>query len=460
MAVRTFPDRFMWGTATAAFQVEGATTADGRGESIWDRFCATPGKIVTGETGDPACDSYYRVDEDVAVMRQLGVNAHRFSIAWPRVVPAGDGPVNRAGLDYYDRLVDALHAAGIVPFVTLYHWDLPQALQDRGGWAERGVVDAFVGYVDAVVERLGDRVMHWATFNEPWCIAIDGNYTGEHAPGVRDLRTALQVGHNVLVAHGRAVPMIRARHPEANVGIVLNFTPAYPATDSADDGHATIIENDHRNRWFVEPIMGRGYPLEGWEAYGEAVPEINDGDLETISVPVDFLGVNYYTRVVVRADTHKPGRRCLNKRDQNNVTGRDWEIFPQGLYELLTWLHRDYRLGNLVVTENGASYHDVVSASGEVHDEARQRYLHEHVAAVHCAIEDGVPVTGYYCWTLMDNFEWTFGTLSRFGLAYVDFATQRRIIKDSGRWYAQVAQSNALTDERSSISDGLKPSTC
>jgi beta-glucosidase len=441
-----FPSNFFWGTATASFQIEGATAEDGRGESIWDRFCATPGKIITGETGDPACDSYHRYKEDIALMRELGTNAYRFSIAWPRVVPDGDGPVNDAGLDYYDRVVDALRAANIEPFVTLYHWDLPQGLQDRGGWTDRATVDAFIRYADLVVARLGDRVKYWATHNEPWCVSILSNYIGEHAPGLHDLKLALHVAHNLLVAHGRAVPVIRERCPDGKVGIVLNFSPAYPATDSEEDRQATRIADDQHNRWFLDPIMGRGYPHAGWDAYGAAVPEIAPGDLETISAPLDFLGVNYYSRMVVRDQTSAPGARVLNQRDENNVTGRNWEIYPQGVYDLLAWLHSEYRLSDLVLTENGASYHDVVSSEGRVHDPERQDFLRQHLQALLRAIEAGVPVRGYFCWSLLDNFEWAYGTLSRFGLTYTDFTTQQRIIKDSGYWYSRVARANALVE--------------
>jgi beta-glucosidase len=446
MTAHSFPANFLWGTATASFQIEGATTEDGRGESIWDRFCATPGKILTGETGDPACDSYHRYQEDIALMRELGTNAYRFSVAWPRVVPAGDGSINETGLDYYDRVVDALSAANIEPLVTLYHWDLPQALQDRGGWAERATVDAFVRYVDVVVSRLGDRVKYWATHNEPWVVSILGNEMGEHAPGLHDLRVALQVAHNLLVAHGLAVPVIRDRSPDSKVGIVLNFAPTYPATDSEEDRLAARVADDKRNRWFIDPIMGRGYPLAGWDSCGPDVPRIAPGDMETISDPLDFLGVNYYFRLVVHDETSAPGARILHERDNNNVTGRDWEVFPQGIYDLLTWLHAEYGIPDLIVAENGASYYDELSPDGRVHDLARQEYLSQHLHAVLRAIEAGAPVRGYFCWSLLDNFEWAFGTSSRFGLAYTDFATQRRTIKDSGNWYGRVARANALID--------------
>jgi beta-glucosidase len=442
----TFPDRFAWGTATASFQIEGAIHEDGRGESIWDRFAATPGKIRTGEVGEPACDSYHRYPDDIAIMRELALTAYRFSTAWPRIMPAGSGAVNAAGLDYYDRVVDALLEAGIVPFITLYHWDLPQALQERGGWANRAIVDAFVRYADLVVSRLGDRVKHWMTHNEPWCVSILSHELGEHAPGLHDRAVALQVAHNVLLSHGAAVPVIRQCCPDAHVGIVLNFTPGYPATDSDADQAATRLHNARVNRWFLDPITRRGYPQEAWDYYGNAVPQVSPADLEMIAAPLDYLGVNYYTRAVCHNPASGEGGRVLNRRDPARVTARDWEIFPQGLSDLLTWLHRDYGWPRLYITENGAASDDVIAPDGKVHDPARIEYLRQHLTEILRAIEAGIPVQGYFCWTLMDNFEWAQGTSSRFGLAYTDFATQRRIIKDSGAWFGRVTRANALVE--------------
>ncbi|MBE0690976.1 MAG: beta-glucosidase [Anaerolineae bacterium] len=443
---RQFPQGFAWGTATASFQIEGATREDGKGESIWDRFAATPGKIVTGETGDPACDSYHRYQEDIALMREMGLNAYRFSIAWPRVIPDGSGAVNEAGLDYYERVVDSLLEAQITPYPTLYHWDLPQALQDRGGWANRAAIDAFVRYADIVVSRLGDRIKCWTTFNEPWCTSILSNLIGEHAPGLHDLKIALQVAHNVLVAHGSAVPVIRSRQPDAQVGIVLNFEPAYPATDSEADKLATQLSHEKFNRWFLDPIMGRGYPQNAWQHYGADVPEILPGDMETIASPIDFLGVNNYTRKVHRDPAARPGAHVLNQRDENNVSARGWEIFPRGLYDLLTWLNKDYDIPRFIITENGMARHDTLDTDGQIHDPERIAYIKQHLEMLLRAIEEGVPVDGYMVWSLMDNFEWAFGTSSRFGLAYVDFETQQRILKDSGKWYGRVARANAIVD--------------
>lgn len=444
--ITQFPKGFVWGTTTASFQIEGATQEDGRGESIWDRFAATPGKIVTGETGDPACESYHRYPEDIALMREMNLNAYRFSIAWPRIIPDGSGAVNDKGLAYYDRLVDSLLEANITPFTTLYHWDLPQKLQDKGGWTNRTTIDAFVRYTDAITARLGDRVKNWMTLNEPWCVSILSNLIGEHPPGLHDQKIALQVAHNILVAHGAAVPVIRQRSPNAQVGIVLNFEPAYPATDTEADRIATRLSHAKYNEWFAGPVMGRGYPQDAWKDYGNDVPEMLPSDLETMAVPIDFLGVNFYSRKVCHDPSGGKGTQILNQRDENNVSARNWEIYPQALYDLLTWLRKEYNIPKFYVSENGIALHDKVAADGQVHDPARIRYVKQHLEMVLRAIEAGVNVQGYMCWSLMDNFEWAYGTLSRFGLAYLDFQTQKRFLKDSGKWFGRVARANALVE--------------
>ena len=441
-----FPKGFYWGTATASFQIEGAVSEDGRGESIWDRFCATPGKIKTGETGQPACDSYHRYKEDIALMSAMNNNAYRFSVAWPRVIPDGDGKINSPGLDYYDRVVDALLEAGITPFITLYHWDLPQALQDKGGWASRATVDAYVRFVDATVKHLGDRVSHWMTHNEPWCVSILSHQLGEHAPGLRDRKVALQVAHNLLVSHGLAVPLIRQQCPSAQVGIALNFSPAYPATDSAADQALTRCEHARFNLWFLDPIAGRGYPQDAWDGYGSDVPRVEAEDMKIIAAPLDFLGVNYYSRNVCHDPVGGGGSRILNERSQVNVSDRDWEIYPQAMYDLLIWLGLGYNFKNIYLTENGASYRDVVSPDGEVHDPKRSDFLFQHLTTLLKVIEAGVPLHGYFCWSLMDNFEWAFGTSSRFGLAFTDFYSQKRFLKDSGKWFGEVAYANRIVE--------------
>jgi beta-glucosidase len=440
-----FPAGFFWGTATASFQIEGATKEDGRGESTWDRFASVPGNIMTGETGDPACDSYHRYGDDIRVMQALGVNAYRFSIAWPRIIPDGSGAVNPAGLAYYDRVVDALLQANITPFVTLYHWDLPQALQDRGGWGNRETIEAFVRYTDVVVARLGDRVKQWMTHNEPWCTSILSHFLGAHAPGLKDRKLALQVAHNVLVSHGAAVPVIRERAPGAQVGIALNHYPAYPATVSEADQAAVRRYHAKFNLWFTDPLVGREYPQDAWQEYGADVPQILPGDMEQIAVPLDFLGTNYYSRHIAHDPAGSQGHQIINRPNPINMMARRWENFPQGLFDLLTWLHQDYGFPKLYVTENGATFDDVVW-EGQVHDLARLDYIKQHLEATLRAIEAGVPVGGYFCWSLMDNFEWATGTRDRFGLAYTDFTTQRRFLKDSGHWYGRVTRANAVVD--------------
>jgi beta-glucosidase len=441
-----FPEGFIWGSATASFQIEGAIHADGRGESIWDRFCNTPGKIVTGEIGEPACDSYHLYQDDIALMKAMSMNGYRFSTAWPRIIPDGDGKVCQAGLDYYDRVVDALLACGIKPFITLYHWDLPQALQDKGGWGKRATVDAYVRYVDIVTARLGDRVKDWMTHNEPWCVSILSHELGDHAPGLRDRKLALQVAHHLLLSHGLAVPVIRQRCVDAKVGIVLNFTPAYPATNSAADQALTRQAHARFNLWFLDPVAGRGYPADAWEGYGKDVPQVDSGDMKTIAAPTDFLGVNFYSRSVCHDPSGGMGSRILNMRSEVHLSGRNWEIYPQAMYDLLVWIHNGYNFKDIYLTENGASYLDELSPDGKVHDPLRTEFLRKHYATLLKCLEAGVPLRGYFCWSLMDNFEWAMGTSSRFGLAYTDFATQKRTVKDSGHWFGKIAQANALLD--------------
>lgn len=440
----TFPAGFYWGAATAAFQIEGATKEDGRGESIWDRFAATPGAILTGETGDPAADSYHHYPDDIALMQQIGLNSYRFSIAWPRVVPDGDGAVNPKGLDYYDRVVDALLAAGIKPFVTLYHWDLPQALQDRGGWANRAAVDAYLRYAEVVVKRLGDRVKQWMTHNEPWCISILSHELGKHAPGLQDTKIALQVAHHILLSHGKVVPIVRQHSPNAEVGIVLNLNPSYPATDTEADKRAADMFHAKFNLWFLNPLAGRGYPQSAWQDYGANVPHIAAGDMEAMTVPTDFLGVNYYSRAILHDPKGGVGK-IVTRRNPVNMMSRGWDVAPHSMVELLTWLHKDYAYPKLMITENGATYDDVIW-DGQIHDLARIDYIKQHLKVLPDLIASGVPLTGYFCWSLLDNFEWAEGTRDRFGLAYTDFTTQRRLLKDSGYWYKRVIQANAVVD--------------
>jgi beta-glucosidase len=446
----SFPEDFIWGTATSAQQIEGGADEGGRGESIWDRFAATPGRITDGSNARVACDHFHRWREDVELLRWLGVDAYRFSIAWPRILPQGRGAVNAAGLDFYDALVDGLLEAGIRPFVTLYHWDLPQALQDRGGWAARETVDAFVEYTAAVVSRLGDRVGHWITHNEPWCVATLGHEQGHHAPGHRDPAEALRAVHHVLLSHGRAVEVLREHAPDARCGIVLNLMPVHPATDSDADRDAARRLDGTFNRWFLDPLFRRNYPedviadrVRRGHLAEPVLPCVEAGDLATIATPLDFLGVNYYSRAVVRADAHgePAGVRMVPEEE---LTEMGWEVYPDGLHELLVRVTRDYRPRAIHVTENGAAFVDAPDDGGRVADPRRIAFLRDHLAAARRSIDDGVPLEGYFVWSLLDNFEWGYGYTKRFGLVRVDYATQRRTPKDSARWYRRVIAANAI----------------
>jgi beta-glucosidase len=446
----TFPDNFVWGAAMAAYQIEGAVGEDGRGPSIWDTFSHTPGKTLNGDTGDAACDHYHRWQDDIALMQSLGLHAYRFSIAWPRVLPQGAGQVNNAGLDFYDKLVDALLAADITPFVTLYHWDLPQALQDHGGWAHRDTATAFATYAEVVAKRLGDRVTHWITLNEPWVSAFLGYALGEHAPGFTEYGTALQAAHHLLLGHGLAVPVLRSVSPAAQIGITLNASPAIPATPSADDEAAAQRFDGFLNRWFLDPVFGRGYPDDMAGLYSILMPRINDGDLDTIAAPLDFLGINYYFPMMVRAVplTTNLLRFALPTYEEAAATGVEmtamgWPVVPTGLLDVLLRVEHDYHPPAIYITENGAAFDDEV-IDGTVHDERRIAYLQSHLGAAHMAIEGGVPLQGYFVWSLLDNFEWAHGYSKRFGIVYVDYPTQRRIPKASAHWYRQVIAANAV----------------
>jgi beta-glucosidase len=445
-----FPASFVWGAATASFQIEGGMDADGKGPSIWDAFCRVQGAVLNGDTGDVADDHYHRWQEDIALMKDMGLPAYRFSIAWPRVLPEGRGAVNQAGLDFYDRLVDGLMNAGITPFVTLYHWDLPQVLQEKGGWANRAIIDDFACYTEIVAQRLGDRVKDWITLNEPHVFAYVGHYAGRHAPGLKDLQTANQVAHHALVAHGRAMGVLRALWPDADAGITLNMSLAYPASNTPADRLAARMADGHLNRWFLDPLFGRGYPADLLSFYGESAPTIEGDDLETIAEPVDFLGINYYSNRFVRAvsaEVDSMGFAGLKADDLRaagyELTEMGWPVMPDGLRELLVWVNRTYRPGAIYITENGAAFADQLE-EGAVHDPRRVDYLREHLSAARRAISDGVPLRGYFAWSLMDNFEWALGYSKRFGLVYVDYETQQRILKDSARYYQQVITENAL----------------
>ncbi len=449
-----FPQNFVWGVATSAYQIEGAWKADGKGESIWDRFCHMSTGVGDVTSGSAPGDHYYRWRDDLDLMQSLGVRSYRFSIAWPRVVPRGRGKVEQRGLDFYRRLVDGLLEREITPYVTLYHWDLPQVLQEQGGWPHRATVDAFVEYADVVTSALGDRVKHWFTHNEPWCISILGHGRGEHAPGLRNDLLALAAAHHLLLSHGRAVPVIRRNSPGCEVGIVLNLTPAYAATDNALDADKARAFDGSFNRWFLDPLAGRGYPSDVAEDYRrQGVPEpealglVHAGDLTEIAVPCDFLGVNYYSREVSRAGVvpEKLSQHSLDAliRD-GRYTEMGWEVYPDGLHDLLVRLHRGYAFPKYYITENGCSFGDGPGTHGIVHDTRRIAYLREHFAAAHRAMASGVPLAGYFVWSWMDNFEWGHGYRQRFGLVWVDFETWRRVPKESARWYREVMRTGMV----------------
>ena len=432
----SFPKDFIWGASTAAYQIEGAINEDGRGMSIWDHFSATPGKTYEGHTGEVAIDHYHRYLDDIALMKELGLKAYRFSISWSRVLPWGTGVVNEAGLDFYDRLVDGLLAQGITPAATLYHWDLPQELQEKGGWVNRDTAYAFADYAELVVRRLGDRVAWWQTHNEPWCVAYLGYGVGEHAPGLKDMSVVGTVGHHVLVSHGLALPRLRAHmRPGAQVGITTNFTPAY----AADDHPATlaaVARATRENRWFTDPLFKGAYPENLFVELGTKPPPIQPEDMELISQPIDFLGVNNYTRALYQAD-EDGSASVVDPVPGALYTEMHWEVYPQTLRDLLVWLHIEYTPRALIVTENGAAFPDEWDGRSErIRDPLRVAYLRDHIQAVSEALAQGAPVKGYFAWSLTDNYEWAHGYSKRFGLVYVDYPSQRRIAKDSALWYA------------------------
>ena len=434
----TFASDFVWGAATASYQIEGAWNEDGRGESIWDRFSHTPGKIQDGDTGDVACDHYHRYKDDVALMRRLGLKAYRFSTAWPRVIPKGRGAVNHAGLNFYDRLVDELLAANIQPFLTLYHWDLPQALQDSGGWDNRDTRGYFADYAALMVKRLGDRVKHWTTFNEPFVSAFIGNHAGEHAPGFKDKGLAVRVTHHLLVAHGLAVQAIRAIAPNVSAGIVLDTAPPEPANDT--DANRAVAKQIWRtsSALFFDPLFHGHYPASAQSMIEESGVSIRPGDLALIAQRLDFVGINFYRRTVFDEQGNParvPGAE---------YTEMDWEVHAPAFKRLLLRLAHEYHLPPIYITENGAAFVDEVGSDGGVHDPRRVNYLREHLTALREAMTEGVDVRGYFVWSLLDNFEWAKGYSKRFGITYLDYPTQQRIVKDSGEWYSRVIAQNGV----------------
>ncbi|MDQ2838445.1 MAG: GH1 family beta-glucosidase [Actinomycetota bacterium] len=460
-----FPTGFAWGAATAAYQIEGAIHADGRLPSIWDVFCQTPGRVAGGDTGEIACDHYHRLDSDLDLMAELGLQSYRFSVSWPRVIPSGSGPVNQAGLDFYQRLVDGLLARGIAPQLTLYHWDLPQSLQNEGGWTSRETVDHFVDFAVAVATALGDRVPGITTFNEPFCSAFDGYAVGQHAPGERDRHAALTAAHHLNLAHGRAIGALRSI-TKAQLSITLNLAQLYPASDSEADRAAAEHVDRIANRIFLDPIFTGGYPAELLAETSHLTDWafIADGDLAEINRPIDALGVNFYSPASIAAPTDDlRAQATASLLDDGSGpaewpgtdlaftvplppphTGMGWPIRPQSFTDLLLRVHRDLPGTPIYITENGAAFDDEVTADGAIHDVDRIAYVRDHLAAIHTAIAAGADIRGYYLWSFMDNFEWAWGYSKRFGMVHIDYQSLQRTPKDSAHWYADVIGNNAI----------------
>jgi beta-glucosidase len=447
-----FPKGFFWGTATAAYQVEGAWNQDGKGESIWDHFAHTRGKVKNGDTGDVACDSYHRWREDIALMRAMNLNSYRFSISWPRIQPWGSGAANSSGLDYYSRLVDALLEARIRPFVTLYHWDLPQALEDAGGWTNRDTAGRFADYAQLVAQRLGDRVADWMLFNEPAAFLDQGYLDGTHAPGRKSLLDFLRATHVVNLAQGAGFHALKAARPVSRVGTAFSMSACEPASESEADKLAAERAHAITNMWFLEPALLGRYP-EALTFLPESAMRIQSRDMEKTRAPLDFLGINLYYRIIASAPgtmerVGHPQEWLFPVKMEGGKKGPKtdfgWEVWPKALYDVIMRTTRDYNRPVIEITESGCSYNDSPDASGVVHDSRRVAYHREYLAAVAQSLADGADVRGYHAWSLLDNFEWADGYSQRFGLAYVDFKTQQRTIKDSGRWYAKVAAENGV----------------
>ncbi len=443
-----FAEEFVLGVATSAAQIEGGWDLDGRGQSIWDRFAAQPGNIADGSTPKTACDHYHLWQADIELLRWLGVDAYRFSIAWPRVQPVGTGPANAAGLDFYDALVDRLLELGIQPFVTLYHWDLPEPLQTAGGWSNRATAQAFVDYTALVVGRLGDRVRHWITHNEPWCAAHLGYEAGHHAPGWTDPAASLRAAHHLLLSHGWATQHIRNAATSSEVGITLILSPAQPASASAADQQAAELHDGSMNYWYLEPVFHGRYPKEAvldrvrhGHLQGENPPFVEVGDLATIATPLDFLGINYYSRTIVAAGPDGQPRALTPNAP---LTDMGWEVYPEGMEAVLVRLTQEYDVPKIYITENGAAFTDPPGPDGRISDQRRIDFLHHHLAAAARSMRAGVPLAGYFVWSLMDNFEWAHGYTKRFGLYDVNFATQRRTPRDSAYWYRDVIARRAI----------------
>jgi beta-glucosidase len=446
-----FPKDFLWGTATASYQVEGAWNIDGRGESIWDRYSHTPGNVKGGWTGDVACDNYHRYPEDIALMKQMNLRSYRYSIAWPRIQPSGSGASNQKGIDYYKRLTDTVLGAGMRPLVTLFHWDLPQTLEDQGGWPRRDTAARFADYVEIVIKALGDRINTWAIFNEPWVFTYVGYAEGRHAPGKTDFNLFLKSAHTVNLAQGDAFRAIKAIAPKSKVGTAFSMSPATPLTSSAEDAAAAKRFDAFNNVWFLETALRGRYP----EAFVHGTPletmGFQSGDEKRMIAPLDYIGVNYYFRRLVSASTTAaPSKVSYDAMGFAIAMGKDgplieigWEVYPRGLYDIVQRVSKDYKLP-IEITENGCSYGDYPDANGRVADTRRIDYYREHLRELARAIRDGADVRGYHAWSILDNFEWAEGYTQRFGLVYIDFPTQRRYMKDSAKWFSKIASTNTV----------------
>lgn len=437
-----FPSDFVWGVATSSYQIEGM--GEGRGECIWTRFSKTPGKVLNGDTGDTACDHVHRYREDIALMKELGVPAYRFSTSWPRVLPQGVGVANPNGLEFYDRLVDELLRQGIQPWLTLYHWDLPQVLQDKGGWANPDSVQWFVEYTELMARRLGDRVKNWITHNEPWCAAFLSNLFGEHAPGLRDAPTAYKVAHHLLLSHGEAVPVIRQHSADARVGITLNLVPQTTTGTTEADREMERLADGLSNRWFLDAVFKGCYPADMVKAAGDALQGIDLDSVKIAAVPTDFMGINYYMRNVFEADTSASGGRRDSFPADAEYTHMGWEVYPQGMTDMLLRVTREYGPKALYITENGAAYPDPETANGIVEDPKRVAYYKGYLAAAEAAIAQGAALKGYFAWSFLDNFEWAWGYQRRFGIVHVDFKTQKRTLKRSALYLRDVMRTGRV----------------
>lgn len=449
MSEFVFPEGFLWGTTTSAYQIEGGFRSDGKGESVWDRFTHTPGNIKNNDTGDIACDHYHLYKEDVKLLKELGVKSYMFSINWPRVFPEGKGKPNEKGMDFYRDLVKLLVQNGIRPVVTLFHWEMPQKLQDAGGWANRETALQFERYAQYVFRELGNSVPIWITFSEPWVSSFVSYWFGGHPPGIRDYSTAMLAAHNIMLAHGMTVHAFREMQMQGEIGISLNLNPVYPATEDEKDLAAAGRHSDFLNGWFLDPIFKGKYPEElmNWLSNKVMLPEIKEGDMDIISTPIDFLGLNSYSSSSVLHNSMDWPLQTGFANTGKARTDSDWEIYQEGLYDLLMYLHNEYNGVKIIITENGAAFKDVIESDGKINDDDRLRYLNDHILQAHKAVNEGVNLAGYFVWSFLDNFEWNSGYSKRFGLIYVDYSTLKRTIKKSGWWYRKVIENNGITAE-------------